>query len=223
MQQDLLPFTAPVNYREDTFIVSKSNQLAYDWVRLWPEWPTFGLVIHGPKHSGTTHLGHIWASKNQACYLDSRNITLDNIAPFFEQRTLLAIDNFDIISTEQAEALFHLFNHQKKQNQSLLILTHTRPQDWSALLPDLTSRLNTLTIANITAPDDVLMQGILIKKFSDAQLSITPQALAYLILRIERTYESLDHWVNAIDRASLIYGRQISIPLIKTISEGESS
>lgn len=218
MHQSALPFSRPPSYDTDAFVPSTPNKLAYDWICKWPDWPT-GMIIHGPSHCGKTHLGHIWMHKSHAQKIYVDTITLENIAPVFDESTHLLLENFAIINDGQAEALFHLFNHQKKTGKSILILSHTCPQNWSTRLPDLTSRLSTLNIAEIMPPDDILLQSILIKRFSDLQLSITPQVLIYLLARIERTYESLDYWVTEIDKASLSHGRQISIPLIKKIDE----
>lgn len=217
MHQSALPFSNSPTYDAAVFISSAPNKLAYDWIEQWPDWSTIGLIIHGPAHCGKTHLGHIWRHKSNAKTLQSTDITLESIAPLLDQETPLLLENFSITTTAQAEALFHLFNHQKKSGQTILILSHNSPQNWPVALPDLASRLNTLNVAEITPPDDTLLQEILIKRFSDLQLSIAPQVLAYLLPRIERTYESLNYWVEEIDKASLNHGRQISIPLLKKI------
>ncbi len=53
-------------YSEDNFLVSDCNREAHRWVAMWPRWPGHALLMYGPKGSGKTHLGQLWAQKAAA-------------------------------------------------------------------------------------------------------------------------------------------------------------
>ena len=48
--------------RED-FLVSPSNEAAWDMFERWPNWPGRMLLLLGPTGSGKSHLAAIWAQR----------------------------------------------------------------------------------------------------------------------------------------------------------------
>ncbi len=84
-------------------------------------------------------------------------------------------------------------------------------------LEDLKSRLESMIGANISEPDDQLMESIVIKIFNDRQLLITPLLLNYLMKRLDRSYKEINNFIEIIDKTSLKKGKKISIKLIKDI------
>ena len=71
------------------------------------------------------------------------------------------------------------------------------PEDWSnlhlaagdleILLVDLRSRVRALPIAQIAPPDEALLRAVLVKLFSDRQLTVEPEVIGYLVVRMERS------------------------------------
>ena len=69
----------------------------------------------------------------------------------------------------------------------------------------------------IGPPDDDLLAVVIAKQFSDRQVSITPEVLAYLVGRMERSFDAARRVVEALDKASLAQGRAVTIPLARKV------
>ena len=64
-------------------------------------------------------------------------------------------------------------------------------------------------------PDDALLMGVLAKEFADRQLRIAPDVLEYAVMRLERSYESLQQFAAAMDQLSLASGRAVTMGLVR--------
>ena len=202
-QQYALEISLPVAYASDQFIGSESNALVQGWITRWPEWPGNALIVRGEHGSGKTHLAHIWQQKTGAIFLPPDSGELP--------ATAIIIDGLEHWHDETA--LFHLYNHAKLHSIPLLITTSNIPQP---ALPDLASRLKSLPVAEILPPDDALLTAVLIKQLGDRQLKISPDAIAYMLPRLPRSFENLASLVATLDNASLEENRTLSIPFIRS-------
>ena len=61
--QLILKFPKTKAYLKEDFYVSESNQKAYDFINIWPQWIKKIVNIFGPTGSGKTHLASILKSK----------------------------------------------------------------------------------------------------------------------------------------------------------------
>lgn len=77
-------------------------------------------------------------------------------------------------------------------------------------LPDFSSRFKALPLAQIEAPDDGLLSAVLIKLFSDRQLSVDPGVIAYCLPRMERSMDAARRLVNEVDDLALALGKGIT-------------
>jgi chromosomal replication initiation ATPase DnaA len=82
-------------------------------------------------------------------------------------------------------------------------------------LPDLTSRLATVPVVTIGAPDDALLAALMVKLFADRQVRIGQDVPAYVLPRLERSFAAVRVAVDALDRAALSQGRPITVPLAR--------
>ncbi len=78
------------------------------------------------------------------------------------------------------------------------------------ILPDFSSRLKALPFAEISAPDDALLRSVLVKLFADRQLSVEPQVIAFVLVRMERSFETARRLVAEIDRLALAMQRGVT-------------
>ncbi len=105
-----------------------------------------------------------------------------------------------------------------KENQGALLVTTNNPvKDCGFKLPDLNSRLRAATATTILPPDEVLMEIMLTKIFSDMQLTVPHDVIKYIIPRIERSYTSISELAKKIDYKSLTDKKSITIPFVKSI------
>jgi chromosomal replication initiation ATPase DnaA len=114
-------------------------------------------------------------------------------------------------------SLFHLYNHLRESGRFLVLTCRQVPARWPVQLPDLLSRLVTVPVAAIGAPDDRLLEALLLKLFADRQLRIGPEVLAYLLPRMERSFDAARTLVQALDAAALTEKRAITIPLVRDV------
>ena len=84
-------------------------------------------------------------------------------------------------------ALFHLLNLAREERAFVLLTARTAPGGWKLAIPDLASRLKALPVVALTAPDDVLLRGVLVKLFADRQLAVDESLVGFLAKRIERS------------------------------------
>jgi chromosomal replication initiation ATPase DnaA len=72
----------------------------------------------------------------------------------------------------------------------------------------------------LEAPDDALLEALLVKLFADRQLAVGEELLRYLLARMERSFAAARALVAALDRAALAEGRAVTIPLARRVLEG---
>jgi len=120
----------------------------------------------------------------------------------------LLIENVQNITDEAA--LFHLLNLVREQRLQILLTTDTVPGELAITLPDLRSRLKALPLATIEPPDDALLRAVLVKLFADRQLSVEPQLLDYVLVRMERSMLAAERFVAEADRRALVLQRRVT-------------
>lgn len=201
--------------RED-FFVAPSNQDAVSWMDRWPDWPAPVLVLEGPPGCGKTHLARVWANRTGAAWCSKIAGNAEALAATSDH---LAIDPLDpwIGSLESETVLFHLYNILKESGRTALVTLRAAPAATPFVLPDLASRLRAAPLASIRAPDDTLLAAILVKLFSDRQIKVGQDVLAYSLPRMERSFAAARALVDAADKVSLAQKRPVSVPLIRAI------
>ena len=198
---------------EDDFLAAPCNEDALAWVRRWPDWPGVGLALYGPDGSGKSHLGAIWRQRAGAQPIGARKLTRDRVPEMLAQGSFWLIDPADGLADETA--LFHLINALGEARGGLLLASRQAPARWTVDLPDLRSRLAVLPAVGIGKPDDTLMAAVLVKLFADRQLLIEQEVVAYLLPRIERSFDAARRLVAEADAAALAGGRAVTIPLLR--------
>ncbi|MDF1855527.1 MAG: DnaA/Hda family protein [Pseudooceanicola sp.] len=195
--------------RED-FFASPANAVALGMIDLWPDWPDRRLLIVGPRGAGKTHLAHVWASRSAARIVAAETLDEHDIAELVSGH--LVVENVDAIAGTAAaeQALFHLHNLLLAEGRSLLLTARRPPMFWPLTLPDLASRMQACHLAEIAAPDDLLLAFVLGKLFSDRQIVPDAAVIPYLLRRIDRSFAAANAAVDAIDALALSEGRDVS-------------
>lgn len=199
--------------RED-FLVAPSNQDAVAFLDLWPDWPSRGLVIHGPEASGKTHLAHVWRARSTAVAIDPSALSQD--AP-----SLLGAAQHAVVEGVEKgvneRGLLHLYNYLHGEGGTLLLTATLPPVRWPVTLPDLRSRLLALPSVAVGAPDDGLIEAVMVKQFADRQVRVGPDVVAFLVPRLERSLATVRRVVAALDEAALAERRPITVPLARQV------
>lgn len=197
--------------RED-FLVAPSNEAAVALVDAWPDWPGPAIAISGPAGSGKTHLAEVWRAASGATRIEAGALTEADVPALAASRAVI-VENLGPLTDAGERALFHLLNLAKEEGAFLLLTGREAPARLATRLPDLASRLRALPHAELGAPDDMLLAGVLVKLFDDRQLRVAEPLIAYLAARIERSIAVARDVVEALDRASLSGKRAITVPL----------
>ena len=135
-----------------------------------------------------------------------------------DTQALLCIDDLDLIAGDKPweEAIFHLFNRIKdNENTSLIFTSQYAPRHIPITLPDLKSRLSwgLVVLINELNDDDKINTICLHAKKRGFEL---PTAVAqFLVNRSARNMHDLQSLLDQLDKASLIAQRKITIPFVK--------
>ncbi len=212
-----LPLNLPhdTRYSDDGFMVSASNAEAAKIVERWPDWDGPGYIVQGEKGAGKTHILKIWADKADATYIDMANVAaLESIS---ETDTCLALDNLEGVTGDRAkeEAVFHLLNRVLQGEGAILCAVSDSFNSDHIGLKDVASRLSLLGHVTINMPDDQLWHGVFLKQLYDRQLSIDAEALQFLSLRLNRSFEEISKVVEELDTQSLAEKRKLTLPFVK--------
>jgi chromosomal replication initiation ATPase DnaA len=194
------------------FLVSASHLAALAAIDAWPDWPAGAVALYGPAQCGKTHLLHLWQAKSAGRMLAGATLTMADFAA--DGAPVVAVDDAD---AAPEEALLHLCNWCREQGGSLFLAARMPPAQWSTALADLASRLRALPAIAIEPPGEALLGAIFVKHFSDRQLRVPPEVIAYLVPRVERSFAAVAAVAAGLDRASLAAGRPITVPLAREI------
>ena len=199
------------------FLVAPCNAAAAAQIADWRDWPEGKLALIGPPGAGKTHLVHVWAAETGARVLPAKTLNGADAAALAATGAV-AVEDVDGIAGPGAETtLLHLHNLLRQSGGALLLTATLPPIRWPIALPDLASRMQAAVVAEIGAPDDRLLAGLLVKLFTDRQLKVTQEVLDYTIVRMERSFAAARHLVEVADRAALAAQRSITIPLMRDI------
>lgn len=190
----------PALERED-FLVAPCNADAVAWLDRWPDWPSGGLVVHGPAGCGKTHLGSVWRAR-----AGPRDLLLDDADREADERALL-----------------HRLNFAREQGGSVLLLGRAPPSRWTLALADLRSRLLALPAVAVGPPDDALLAAVLVKLFADRQAAVGDDVIRYLVARMERSFADAGRLAEALDQAALAAKRPITPHLARQVLDGLAS
>lgn len=185
----------------EDFLVSESNAAAVALIDRWPDWPVGAAVLAGPTGSGKSHLANVWCARSKARVVAARDVSSDAV-PELVAAGAAVIEDIDQGGVDE-RALFHVLNLVKEQRLSILLTSTGRPGAIAIALPDLSSRLKALPVAEIAAPDDALLGAVLVKQFADRQLNVDPSVVSYCLVRMERSMEAARQLVGTIDSLAL--------------------
>ncbi len=113
--------------------------------------------------------------------------------------------------------LLHLYNTAKETDRHIMLTSINPPTRWNVGLADLRSRLNATNSIGIGPPDDALISAVLAKLFNDRQLKVDNDVVAYMLARMERSFEAARRLVREVDAVALAERRNITIPLVSTL------
>lgn len=216
---DQLSFSLPrkVLHNRENYFVSRANRNAVSLIEDWNSWPLNKLILVGSEGSGKTHLASLWAEEVGAKILSSTDLMEEQISKLSGQPVLIE-DIHKIQRNRPAETIFfHLHNLLNLENTNLLMTSRLLPGRLNFILEDLQSRILGSSIAELEAVDDDLLSAVLVKMFADRQMYFSDKLLAYVLLRIERSYIAIKTFVEEVDSRAMTENRVIGKRLVRDI------
>lgn len=204
----------------DDFFVARSNAMAVALLDPGFAWPSGKLVLTGPAGSGKTHLAHVWAQASGARIILASDLNSDMVPAL--SAGPVVVEDVPLIARDTAaqEALFHLHNLVLANGFALMMTGRAAPNLWELSLPDLQSRVQAATHAELQPPDDALLAVVLAKLFNDRQITPKPDVIPYLVAHMDRSFAAAARIVDQLDRLSLAEKRTLSRPLaVRLMSE----
>ncbi|MFV9875663.1 MAG: DnaA/Hda family protein [Rickettsiales endosymbiont of Dermacentor nuttalli] len=197
-------------YTDTDFIISSTNEESVDKLNTWPNNINtnylYGIILHGPTHSGKTHLCHIWQKKNKAVFINSLyNIETTN------KSTCYIVEDIEKLIAQNEENFLHLLNTLIEHKHYFIFTSKTPPSSIIIKLPDLSSRIKAMHSLEIKQPDEQLLKALMVKYFSERQLKIDLNVIDYLLVRIERSCGAIRNIVELIDKHSLAEKRNVTV------------
>jgi hypothetical protein len=190
MSQIALPLDWPAGDTEQDYLVSPANRPLIRHFEHWSLWPVMATILAGPRKSGRSLLGRIYALKSGGELIDNAE-------------------------TADEEAVFHAWNRAQEQRRPLILIADAPPPAWEVTLPDLRSRLAATPVVRIEEPDDALA-GQLIEKLCHIRgLAAPPELVRYLVPRIERSYLGVHRTIDALDELAYAQRQRLTVPLAR--------
>ncbi len=187
-----MPFDWPAAEQADSFIVTDANRAAVDGIDGYARWPVRAAILTGPRKSGRSLLGRIFAAKTGGTLIDDGEMHREAV-------------------------VFHRWNLAQEERKPLLIIALQGPPEWKIRLPDLASRLAATPLFSIADPDDQLCNLLLEKQFGQRGLNVSSETMRYITSRIERSYVALMRVVDLLDAAALSRKRGVTVSLAREI------
>ena len=202
------------DYKKENFFVSTSNLEAFEILNSWPKWIKKFINLYGEKYSGKSHLARIFESKSTCLNISEKDFTEEILIKFKTKQSLIIEDYQNNISEN---LLYSLINIVEQENKYLLITSEKPINEFNYKLNDLVSRLNNFLYIKLGAPDDELIYALIVKNFSDRQITIDKKLIDYIIKRIDRSYESIFIFISKVDQLSLQKGKPINLEVVKKV------
>lgn len=190
MSQLALPLAWPAGEGERDLILTPANAHVARHLDHWSLWPVPATLITGPRKSGRSLFGRVFAAR-------------------------LGADLIDDAERRDEEDIFHAWNRAQAEHRPLLIVAAEPPPAWRIRLPDLRSRIAATPQVAIPDPDDALAARLIEKLLAQRGLVPTPDVVAWLLARIERSYVGIHRAIEAIDEAALERRARMSVPLAR--------
>ena len=214
--QQIIKFNYDQNFNNDDFFVSKSNEHIFKLLNNWPKWEKNFLNISGEKLSGKTHLVNLFLKKFKGLNIEAKSLNNEIINNIKIHQNII-LENLDYSINEKL--FFTLINIIEQDNKYLLVTSIKPIVNMDFELEDLKSRSKNFILQNIEKPDDELIFALILKYFSDRQISLDKKLIDYIIKRIGRSYSKIFEFIYKIDEISLKKKKSIDLKIIKDVLE----
>ncbi len=226
------------NYTFDNFVEGKSNQLALAASRQVAENPGDSynpLFLYGGVGLGKTHLMHAVGNAlkerspgAKVVYLHSERFVADMVKAlqlnaisdfkrYYRSVDALLIDDIQFFAKKERsqEEFFHTFNALLEGGQQMILTCDRYPKEIDGLEERLKSRFGWgLTVA-VEPPELETRVAILMKKATQANIDLPPDAAFFIAQRIRSNVRELEGALKRVIASAHFTAKPIDIALVK--------
>ena len=192
MIQAALPLQWPDDDEADSFAVTPSNTRAVRHLQAVGIWPIPVTVLIGPRKSGRSLLGRVFARRTGGRLLDDADRHLE-------------------------QDVFRAWNEAQETRRPLLIIAEAPPPTWQVGLPDLASRLAATPVVALEGPDDAWIAAVVVGQLTRRGIELMPEVLNYIVPRAPRSHWEVVAMIDALDQAALARKGRITVPLARSV------
>jgi len=223
-------------YSFDSFIVGKSNELAYNAAQAVSEPGPVGfnpLFLHGTTGLGKTHLMHAIGNaflqrqpSAKVAYLSAEKFMVEFLAALrakdtisFKQRLrsvdLLMIDDVQFIAGKEStqEEFFHTMNEIICAGKRLVITADRSPQNLEGIQERILSRMAWGLVADINPADYELRLNILHAKLMGMtqNIAVPAEVIEFLARKITANVRELEGALNRVIAYAALVGKPVTL------------
>lgn len=227
--QQLLPgFTINSNACFNNFYASGTLQLVKKSLADYLGQPASGFVyLCGVAGTGKSHLLQAMCNAALDSGMTALYLPLGQLQAYAPQdildntntMDLLCIDDLDVIAGDQAweAALFHLYNQRLMAGKHLLLAASKTPGELALQLPDLRTRLTACLVFQLALLSDAEKASLIQFRAALTGMDINDACIQYVVQRSGRNLSDLVAVLERLDKESLVAGRKITVPFIKSV------
>ncbi|HED40796.1 MAG TPA: DnaA regulatory inactivator Hda [Chromatiales bacterium] len=185
---------------------------------------TAALYIWGGVGSGKSHLlqaacHRATVADEFAGYLPLRDHEMftPELLEGMESLALVCLDDIEAIAgqREWEEAIFHLYNRMQSNGAQLIVAANAAPQGVALSLADLVTRLGWGLVFQLNELNDEQKLLALQARAEAIGMQMSDDVARYLFSRARRDMHSLFSLLEALDHATLVAQRRLTIPFLK--------
>ncbi len=221
MNQLGLPITLNTSMLLENFVANK--ELLRSINQLFLDENSSEVFIYGASGQGKTHVlqgGVLKALEidKSAIYIDCGESFPEHILDFIDQLDFISFDNVHLISTENQEVFFDLYNRVRQAQIIILVSADSLPSNLE-VMKDIKTRLSLAAVYKLEELNDELIMSVINSQMSQRNLSVNSSVYEYLLRNYSRDLKLLLSTLNDLDKASLQAKKPISIPFVKKFLE----
>ena len=224
--QEQLPLTLqfPESLRFDNFF-DGANEQSLAHLKSLHTASSQCVFLWGSVGCGKTHLcqalyHHLAEHDQQPAFIDVAEPGIQpQVLEGVEIFNTLIIDGIDAVIMQKPwqEALFHVYNRMMANQGNLIIAARVAPQNIESLLPDLASRLLSGLVFHIKEMSDNGKLYAMKQRATEYGFDLPNDVGIYLLNHAPRGSHELFQQLRALDRASLVHKRKLTIPFVKEV------
>ncbi len=221
--QRTLDFPGPFRPQLDNFIVGHNGALLR-LLQVQGQQPQGWHYLHGQAACGKTHL--LWAVQSaalhsglQALYLRSGDRQQLAVLQQLQGLDLLLLDDAGALPGDKSwqQSLFDALQRVQMQHTAVIMAGRVPPAAMSDLLPDLRSRLATMSQYRVQALPDADWPQLARSYLARQAIPITDEVLAYLLSRVVREQAQLLALLQRLSERVLVTGQRPTRPMLREL------